>query len=138
VDVVFLVGRVLFVTLFVWSGVKNHFSAGGVAYAKAFNAPAPAVMVPLSGAVIIIGSAMVVLGVFADLGVLLLFAFLVPTSYFMHAYWKDPDPASAQNQQVQFLKNVCLAGGALILFYAYNQLQGEAGLSLTDPLFGRG
>jgi hypothetical protein len=23
------------------------------------------------------------------------------------------------------------------LFYAWNQLQGEAGLSLTDPLFGR-
>jgi hypothetical protein len=23
------------------------------------------------------------------------------------------------------------------MFYAWNQLQGEAGLSITDPLFGR-
>jgi hypothetical protein len=28
--------------------------------------------------------------------------------------------------------------GALVLFYTYNQLQGDAGLSITDPLFSRG
>jgi hypothetical protein len=33
---------------------------------------------------------------------------------------------------------MALAGGALVLFYAYNQLQGDAGLSITDLLFGRG
>jgi hypothetical protein len=33
---------------------------------------------------------------------------------------------------------MALAGGALVLFYAYNQLQGDAGLSIIDPLFGRG
>ena len=32
---------------------------------------------------------------------------------------------------------VKLAEGALVLFYAHNHLQGEAGLSITDPLFGR-
>jgi hypothetical protein len=31
-----------------------------------------------------------------------------------------------------------LLGGAIIVFYLYNQLQGDAGLSLTDPLFSRG
>jgi hypothetical protein len=33
---------------------------------------------------------------------------------------------------------MALTGAALVIFYAYNQLQDEAGLSLTDPLFGRG
>jgi hypothetical protein len=33
---------------------------------------------------------------------------------------------------------MALAGGALVLFYAYNQLQGDAGLSITDPFFSRG
>jgi hypothetical protein len=42
-----------------------------------------------------------------------------------------------QMQMVNFVKNVSMAGGALVLFYAFNQLQGEAGLSITDPLFGR-
>jgi len=31
-----------------------------------------------------------------------------------------------------------MAGGALVLFCAFNQLQGDAGLSITNPLFGRG
>jgi putative oxidoreductase len=138
VDVVFLIGRILFVVLFVLSGVTNHFSRGGIAYARSYNAPAPEVMVPLSGAVIIVASAMVVLGVFADLGALLLAAFLIPVSFFMHAYWKETDPQMRQAQQINFLKNVGLLGGALVIFYVYNQLQGDAGLSLTDPLFGRG
>ena len=35
------------------------------------------------------------------------------------------------------MKNVGLLGGALILFYTWNQLQGDAGLSVTGPLFSR-
>ena len=38
---------------------------------------------------------------------------------------------------VNFTTNTALFGGALVLFYAWNQLQGEARLSITDPLFGR-
>ena len=49
-----------------------------------------------------------------------------------------PAAQAEQMQMVNFVKNVSMAGGALILFYAFNQLQGEAGLSITDPLFGRG
>jgi putative oxidoreductase len=139
VDVVFLIGRILFVVLFVTSGLFNHLlSRGGVEYARAYKAPAPEVLVPATGVMIIVGSAMVVLGIWADLGALLLAAFLIPTSYYMHAYWKETDPQMRQGQQVNFLKNVGLLGGALIIFYVYNQLQGEAGLSITDPLFGRG
>ncbi len=35
-------------------------------------------------------------------------------------------------------KNFALFGAALVIFYVFNQLQGDAGLSLTDPLFGKG
>jgi putative oxidoreductase len=137
-DVVFLIGRIAFVYLYVWSGIKNHFSPGGVEYARTMGAPAPEVLVPAGGVAILIGSASVLLGVWADLGALILAAFLVPVSYYMHAYWKLDDPQQRIMQQVNFVKNLGLFGGALILFYAYNQLQGDAGLSLTDPLFGRG
>jgi hypothetical protein len=41
------------------------------------------------------------------------------------------------NQMVNFQKNFAMLGGALVLFHVWNQLQGDAGLSLTDPLFGR-
>jgi putative oxidoreductase len=138
VDVVFLIGRILFVVLFALSGSTNHFTKGAVDYARAYGAPAPQLFVPLTGAVIAIGSVMIALGIWADLGALLLAAFLIPTSFYMHAYWKEQDAQMKQAQQINFLKNVGLLGGALILFYAYNQLQGEAGLSITEPLFGRG
>jgi hypothetical protein len=56
----------------------------------------------------------------------------------MHAFWRETDPMQKQSQMSNFMKNVGLLGGALALFYAWNQLQGDAGLSITDPLFGRG
>jgi hypothetical protein len=31
-----------------------------------------------------------------------------------------------------------MADGALVIFWAYNQARGDAALSITDPLFGRG
>jgi hypothetical protein len=31
-----------------------------------------------------------------------------------------------------------MAGVALVMFFAYNQLQGDAPLSITDPLLDRG
>ena len=137
-DVLFLIGRILFGMLFVSSGLTAHMGRQGVEYAKAYGAPAPQLMVPLSGVVIIAGGAMVVLGIWGDLGALLVGAFVASIAPIMHAFWKEQDPQMKAIQQAQFSKNLALAGAALILFYAYNQLQGDAGLSITDPLFNRG
>ena len=137
-DVLFLIGRILFGMLFVSSGLTAHMGRQGVEYAKAYGAPAPQLMVPLSGVVIIAGGAMVVLGIWGDLGALLVGAFVASIAPIMHAFWKEQDPQMKAIQQAQFGKNLALAGAALFLFYAYNQLQGDAGLSITDPLFNRG
>jgi hypothetical protein len=56
----------------------------------------------------------------------------------MHAFWKEEDPQMQQNQMAHFMKNIAMAGGALVIFFTYNQLQGDAPLSITDPLFDRG
>jgi putative oxidoreductase len=138
VDVLFLIGRILFGMLFVVSGLTAHMGRQGVEYARAYGAPAPQLMVPLSGVVIIVGGAMVVLGIWADLGALLVGAFAASIAPILHAWWKEQDPQMRAIQQSQFSKNLALAGAALILFYACNQLQGDAGLSITDPLFNRG
>ncbi|HZA89231.1 MAG TPA: DoxX family protein [Solirubrobacterales bacterium] len=61
-DVVFLIGRILFVVPFVLSGLTNHFSRQGVEYARNYGAPAPGLMVPLSGAAIVAGGLSVALG----------------------------------------------------------------------------
>jgi putative oxidoreductase len=136
-DVVFLLGRILFAGLFIFSGLTAHRGTQGVEYAKAYGAPAPELMVPLSGGVIVVGGLMVALGIWADVGALLVAGFLIGITPIMHAYWKEQDPQMKAIQQAMFAKNTALFGAALIVFYVFNQLQGEAGASITDPLFDR-
>jgi putative oxidoreductase len=139
-DAVFLAGRILFALVFVSSGIMGHLGQAKqlAQYARSVGAPAPELMVPLSGVVIIVGGLSVAIGVWADLGALLLAAFALSVAFFMHAFWREQDPQQQQNQLAHFMKNMGLVGGALVIFYVYNQLQGDAGLSITDPLFSRG
>jgi putative oxidoreductase len=138
-DVLFLVGRVVFVVVFVLSALAFHLFGyrQGVEYARMYRVPMPEIGVPLTGIMALVGGVLVALGLWGDLGALLIAAFLVLITPLMHAFWRETDPMQRQNQLVNFLKNTGLLGGALVLFYVWNQLQGDAGLSLTDPLFGR-
>jgi putative oxidoreductase len=136
-DAVFLIGRILFALLFLISGLTAHFNRQGVEYARAYNAPAPELLVPASGAAIVLGSVLVGFGIWADLGALLIAAFLVGITPIMHAFWKETEEQMKQIQIAMFTKNTALLGAALIVFWIYNQLQGEVPLSITDPLFGR-
>jgi putative oxidoreductase len=139
VDVVFLIGRVLFALLFVSSGFMAHLGEGGKAgreYARSLGAPSPDLLVPLSGVAIIVGGLMIAFGLWADVGALLIIGFLVGITPIMHAYWKVEDPQMRSIQSAMFFKNIALLGAALIIFYIYNQGQ-DLDLSLTDALFGR-
>ena len=138
-DVVFLIGRILFAFVFVLSGLGFHIMKReqGIAYARNYNVPLAELGVPLTGVVAILGGLSLVLGVWGDLGALLIAGFLVLITPFMHRWWIETDPMQRITQQVHFQKNTAMFGGALVLFYAWNQLQGDAGLSITDPLFGR-
>jgi uncharacterized membrane protein YphA (DoxX/SURF4 family) len=139
VDVVFLIGRILFGLLFVSSGFMAHLGEGGRAgreYARSLGAPSPDVLVPLSGITIIVGGLLIALGLWADLGALLVIGFLVGITPIMHAFWKIDDPQMRAIQSAMFFKNTALLGAALIIFYIYNQDQ-DLDLSITDALFGR-
>jgi putative oxidoreductase len=138
-DWVFLAGRILFSIMFFESGIKSHLLGrkGAVAYARQYKALLPELSVPVTGAIIVAGSIMVALGAWGDLGALLIVAFLIAITPVMHAYWRETEPTARQSQRINFMKNVAVLGGSLVLFYVWNQLQGAAGLSLTEPLFGR-
>jgi putative oxidoreductase len=138
-DVVFLLARILFAAVFVISGATIHLlqRRQGIEYARAYGVPMPELGVPLTGVMAVVGGLMVALGVWGDLGALLIAAFLLLITPLMHAFWKETEEMQQQLQMVNFMKNTGLLGGALALFYAWNQLQGEAGASITDPLFGR-
>jgi uncharacterized membrane protein YphA (DoxX/SURF4 family) len=132
-DVVFVVGRVLLVLLALISGLTFHFTRNAVEMARASGGPAPDLTVPLSGVGLIVGSLMVALGIWADLGALIMIATLIPITYFMHAFWKF-EGMDRINQQNNFMKNVSIIGGLVIVFWLYNQLQ-DVDASITDALF---
>jgi putative oxidoreductase len=137
VDVVALIGRILFVALFLGSGYghlsQTQMMAG---YASSKGVPAAKVATQVSGVLLIVGALMILLGIWADLGALLLVVFLVPTAFLMHAFWRETDGQARQQEQVQFLKDLSLAGAALLIFALVVELGDELGLTITGPLFG--
>jgi putative oxidoreductase len=136
-DWVLLLGRILFGFLFVNAGFGFHLRQREMAtgYARMMGAPAPELTVPLTGVQLIVGGLMIVLGIWVDLAALLVIAFLIPTNYWMHAFWKMDDPDQKVLNQTHFFKNTALIGGALILFYLYQQFGSEIGLNIEPALF---
>jgi len=116
-EIALIAGRVLFALLFISSGI-NHFTknAAMTGYAQYKKVPMAKISVYVSGLMILLGGIYIVLGFYADLGALLIAIFLIPTAFLMHAFWKESDPTSKQNETIGFFKDLSLAGAALIIF----------------------
>lgn len=135
-EVVFLIGRILFAGIFISSGIahfKNREAMGQ--YASFKGAPGGENGVVATGAMILAGGISILLGLWADVGAILIVAFLLPAAYYMHDFWKSDDQQQKQTEQAQFFKNISLAGAALVILYLYWALGDAADLSLTGPLF---
>lgn len=116
-DTILIIGRVLFALLFISSGI-SHFTktSAMTGYAQFKKVPMAKFSVLLSGAMILLGGIYIAIGFYADLGALLLAVFLIPTAFLMHAFWKESDPTSKQNESIAFFKDLSLAGAAFIIF----------------------
>lgn len=136
-DVVILIGRVVFVVLFL-GGAMNHFTNGKmmIGFAKSKGVPTPDLAVYGGGVLLGLGGLSVLLGIWPDLGALLLVVFLVPTALFMHAFWKETDQEARMAEMIHFQKDMALAGASLMLFGLFATLGDELGLVIAAPLFG--
>lgn len=132
-ELLLLLGRILFVTFFVIGGL-GHFIRRPmlVGYARSLGVPAADVLVPFAGLLILAGSISIVLGLWPDLGAIMLIIFLVPVTLRVHPFWKMMGE-QRQMQGLNFWRNVSLAGGALIILYF--SVRGTMPYSLTGPLF---
>ncbi|SOD63165.1 Uncharacterized membrane protein YphA, DoxX/SURF4 family [Streptomyces zhaozhouensis] len=134
-DVVLLVGRVLFVLLFFHSAVGHLTKTAPMAqYAGAQGVPFPWLAVFGSGLLQLLGGALVLLGLWPDVGALLLAVFLLPTAVLMHPFWKREDADARQGDQLHFLKDIALAGAALMLFALFAHAGDDLGLTASGPL----
>ncbi|MER7830637.1 DoxX family membrane protein [Streptomyces sp. NPDC095602] len=135
-DILVLIGRILFALPFL-AFAANHLTKtqymAGYAQSKGLPAPKPATL--LSGVLLLLGGLSILLGVWADLGVLLLLVFLIPTALVMHAFWKEDTPDGRQAEMTHFLKDIGLAGAALMLLAFFSFVGDELGLTVTGPLF---
>jgi putative oxidoreductase len=107
------VGRLLFASIFLYYGPFN-FTPGNVQLAINAGMPMPGVLVPIGGVIALAGALSVILGVRARVGGALLALFLLPTLVIMHAFWKF-EGGQAQAQLANFLRNLSLLGGALLI-----------------------
>jgi len=109
-SLVVLIGRILLVLIFLNSGIgkigkfemtAQYMAKFGISYPNFF----------LLGAIVfeLLGSLTVILGYYARLGALLLILFLIPTTLIFHTDFADP------LQMVQFMKNLSMLGGCLVL-----------------------
>ncbi|CAB4675315.1 MAG: DoxX family membrane protein [Actinobacteria bacterium] len=116
-DVIILIGRILFGGFFLMSGI-NHFAKleAMTGYAKYKKLPAAKLGVLLSGLMLVLGGIYIILGFYTDLGLLLIAIFLVLAAVIFHNFWTETDATAKQNEMLAFMKDIALAGGALILF----------------------
>jgi putative oxidoreductase len=120
-EAIWIIGRILFSALFIMSGF-GHFRnrKDMVAYAQMMKAPAPEILVPLTGLMIILGGLSVLFDFYTTIGAILLVLFLIPTAFIMHKFWEVQDPGLSANQMAHFFKNLALAGASLIIIYLDN------------------
>jgi putative oxidoreductase len=136
-DVVELIGRIVFALLFLdYGSMHLRQREGMIAFAKSFNAPFPEVSVPVSGVMMLLGGLMIALGVWPDVGAILIILFVLPAGFVGHKYWAESDYGMRAAQRAQFWKNIAIVGGALFILGAAIDYGDDMPLTLVGPLFG--
>lgn len=134
-DILLVIGRVLFALIFINSGIAHLTKLQAMTgYAQFKKVPAAKLSVIATGLMLIVGGLYVALGVYADLGALLLAIFLVASAFMMHNFWTIQDEQAKQSETINFFKNLALAGAALIIFVLVGSGV-DFGPSVTEGLF---
>jgi uncharacterized membrane protein YphA (DoxX/SURF4 family) len=113
-----LIGRVLFGAVLAFTGL-NHFQNvdAMTGYAEAKGLPLARVGVIGSGVVLVAGGVGIAAGVAPVLAAGALATFLLVAAVLFHNFWAVPEDQT-QDEMTHFLKNVAMAGGALVLLAA--------------------
>ena len=111
---VVLLGRFFFVLIFLLSGPR-HFMSQTIAYAASQGVPMASIAVPFSGLLALAGGLSILLGYRARIGAWLIVLFLALVTPLLHRFWGVTDPMMYQMQFINFMKNLSMLGGALVI-----------------------
>jgi putative oxidoreductase len=130
-DVVLLLARILLGAIFVISGWGKLMGLSAFAAGLQRNGvPAPDVMAVVGACVEFFGGVAIVLGLWSHFVALLMVAFAIVATLISHRFWEF-EGAQRVAQQTNFMKNLAIMGGFLVLSVA-----GGGRLAL-DAVFGR-
>jgi len=132
-----LIGRVLFAYFFGAVAGVGHIrrSKAMEGYAKSTGFPVPAIAGWPVGLWLIVGAASIAIGVWPDIGALMIAAFLIPAAVFFHAFWKLEDPGQRQPQTQFFWRNMIGLGACAMMFAMFVALGHALRFTVTAPLF---
>jgi putative oxidoreductase len=130
--VILLVGRICFVALFVSAArghIKNHprYVEG-----SGKKLPFPILAGWPAGVFLLLASISIVAGIWADIGSLMIAAFLIPAAVLFHPFWSESDPTARRTHEMGFYRDVSLLGAALALFALFGVV-GHVPFAVTGP-----
>jgi putative oxidoreductase len=131
-DVLILLARILLVLLFLifgWNKLTDY--PGAVAYMQMTGAPAPHLSAIIAVVMELGVGIAILVGIFTGPFALLLALYSIATAYIGHHYWTMTGVERFE-AEINFYKNVSIAGGLLLLF-----VEGPGRLSI-DALVRRG
>ena len=114
---VFWLGRLLFSLVLIDNGYRHLVSntESSTQYAAYKGVPNAKTMVQLTGVLMLLGAAAVVLGIWIDLAGLAIAVLMIIFGVKMHDFWAATDAQTQAVERAQFMKNVAIAGGGLML-----------------------
>jgi uncharacterized membrane protein YphA (DoxX/SURF4 family) len=131
-DELLLIGRIVFSLVFLIYGVRHLTQTeGSTGYAEYKKVPAARFMVLLTGVAMVIGALAVIFGFWMDLAALGIAIFVIAAGVLMHRFWEEDDDQTRQIEMAQFMKNVSIAGAALMLV----AVSEHAPYTVTDGVF---
>ncbi len=133
---ILITGRILFVVFYLNSTIF-HLTKGKMAigYATSMAFPVPFLAAWPAGVWLLAGSLSVVLGIWADVGALMLGVFVILAAAGFHRFWEIEDQDQRQTQKSNFLRNATYLGACLIIFAFFSTFGYDLPLTMTDPLF---
>jgi putative oxidoreductase len=117
-DYILLLSRLILGLYFIFSGLTHFFQLNSMAgLVKSKNVPLPSLMVILTGILLLIGGLSILLGIYIQIGVLVLTLFFLPVTFVMHDFWRETDPQIKMMQMINFMKNLALWAAILALLF---------------------
>jgi len=131
-----LIGRIVFAAYFLYAG-RGHLVDSGryEGFARSSKFPVPAVAGWPSGLVLLAGGLSVALGIWPDIGTILIAIFVAPAGWYFHRFWEIEDQAQRRPQQQLFFRNVIAFGACMVMFALFVTLGHALRYTITAPAF---